>query len=545
MPHKGNKCSSSSSSEKCEGSCPPKCEFNICDGEPIPTITCKVKDAVVGIHSEFLFTNLGTDSLTPPSYSNGTLVAHYLHGNGFFIKGHYIIVPSHLVLIPPSLSKIANRYPFVSDSVPAPNGLVQNQMVKASQIIVDVYNVNGTGKGYAYRAQLIGVDGAGDIAVLRIHRKDPFNKCNPCIEKCHPFLSFGKSRKYPNGDDVYAVGNFSTHWHADAEVEEVTDVPYTGNPVLVQGLMAYNQFMDFEGWSQAEMVLVTVPAFNRRAGMPILDKFGKVLAMQTTNTIARNSLVPFTGDGYVGGPSEFFMRRIIKVIISGPKSKLGYYSEGVLDNCGGSFLRYKKAFAGIVWKAITGSNYSRFTSDGTNGVTGTYYVPVGNTSPPRNECNCDEFGNCGFFDGPKCKELIGVRVVGLVGATGPNYVNLPGAGATGVTGSCGLVNSPFIGVLAPDDIITYLDNCPLGNLGNQIVPALFTSNLGSGENVKVTYKKASQDYDEQHITCQQLPGMPYLYDYPWYKINDFPVLNAFGGPVGIPQLPNLLFRAAF
>src|SRR5690349_17453840 len=119
MPRK--LCSSSSSDVSCKPCCKePKCCKKDCCIEKCECLCpeelyCMYKDAVVEVHSEFIL--LGASG--PAGNANGTGATGgtplgtnsradiLLEGNGFFIKGHYIVCPAQLVLMPPSLTSVA------------------------------------------------------------------------------------------------------------------------------------------------------------------------------------------------------------------------------------------------------------------------------------------------------------------------------------------------------------------------------------------------------------------------------------------------------
>src|SRR5437870_2330997 len=102
---KDNKCDSSSSDSsevcykvKCEPKCKKDCCIKQCKCYRPEELECLYKDAVVELHSEFIL--IGASGPTG-GVTGGTPLAPnsradiILEGNGFFIKGHYIIAPAH------------------------------------------------------------------------------------------------------------------------------------------------------------------------------------------------------------------------------------------------------------------------------------------------------------------------------------------------------------------------------------------------------------------------------------------------------------------
>ena len=157
MAKNDNKCASkqpcnppSDDSEVCyKVKCEPKCEKECCIKEckcyRPEELVCLYKDAVVEIHSEFILLGSGVGGATGGTpLAPNTRSDVILEGNGFFINGHYIIAPAQLVLLPPSLSSVVNRYPFFNSNN-LTQGTIQNQMIRASRILISVFNVNGKG----------------------------------------------------------------------------------------------------------------------------------------------------------------------------------------------------------------------------------------------------------------------------------------------------------------------------------------------------------------------------------------------------------------
>ena len=581
MPKDDNKCASkqpctpSDNSEVCfKVKCEPKCEKECCIKEckcyRPEELVCLYKDAVVEIHAEFIL--LGTGATGFDGATGGTPLAPnvrtdvILEGNGFFIKGHYIVAPAHLVLLPPSLTSVVNRYPYL-DPNDLSLGKIKNQQVRASRILVSVFNVNGKGHSFVYEADLVGVDGAGDIAVLRINYKKQWNLCNPCVEKCHPYFNFGSSRGSKDGEKVYLIGDYVSN--------ALNRRLFNAVGAISEGLLSDHRFIDYIGFAFAESVLVSAPAYAFSSGLPILNCQGQVIGMQTADiavvlprinisTIATGILNLAEGLGLVGGPSEFFMRRVVKTIIRGTCSRK--FNCQLETNCdpAGSFYRYKKAYAGIAYDVFTGVDYD-ITVDYTSGA-----PPLGS---PRVRLTSPLSGGGDFLNSPSCKELIGIRVQGLAGANPadafgvPNgFFYVPGGTGPGVLPAF-LPVSPFLGKLQPGDVITHIDGVALGDLNKQIAPSLITWRLCAGDRIEICYRRGgnalnttdnslTENYDNlmTHTAC--LAEFPALMDYPWYAVNHFPLLIErgflfFGGQITNPQVPSLSpllgppFRPAF
>lgn len=557
--------SSSDDSEVCHPvKCGPKCGkahccIKKCEGYCPEELLCLYKDAVVEIHSEFIIIGAsgpaqptGCTPLAPNSRADVIL-----EGNGFFIKGHYIIAPAHLVLLPPSLSSVARRYPFI-DQDPI-NGEFKNQMVRASRILVSVFNVNRKDNSFVYEADLVGVDGAGDIAVLKINGRRQWNLCNPCIEPCHPYFKLGSSRGSNDGEKVYLIGD---------PISDIVDRrSFNAVAAISEGLLADHRHLEYQGWLLAESILVSASAFAYSSGLPILNAQGEVLGMQTTSLSGVNpivslgdvdaslSLTQAAGSGYVSGPSEFFLRRVIRSLIKGSCSRKWNCQLETICDVVGTYYRYKKAYLGLAYDVFTGVDYDT-TADYTSGVT-----PLGGA--PR--IRLDSYGN--FLNAPSCKQLIGIRVLGLAGANPDDGVGVPdgayyvpGGAATFApfTGLSCLPASPLLGKLRPGDVITDINDVGLGDIGCQIAPSLITWRLCCGDQLELTYRRGgnacnnsdnsfTENYEclFTHTIC--LLDYPIFLDYPWYAVNAFPLLRAtpfspypgfvFPNQLVNPQLP--------
>lgn len=484
---------------------------------------CQYKDAVVEIQSEFILIGAsgGTGGATcgtplgPDSRSDVIL-----GGNGFFIKGHYIVCPAQLVLLPPALTSVVNVYPFATGA-DLTLGVLKNQMTRASRILVTVYNVNGNGHTFVYEADLVGVDGAGDIALLCINPKRQWNICNPCIQKCHPYFNFGSSRRAKDGEKAYLIGDYVTN---SLNLRQMT--PING---IVEGLVTDHRYLDVSGFVLAELVAVSASVYAWRVGLPIINCQGQVIAMQTISVIGAQTnflsfgVDSFNGLGGVGGPSEFFMRRVIKELIKGTCSRKTNCHLELIPSGTCSFTRYKKGYLGISYNVVTGVDYD-ITTDYTSGFP-TSNLPRVRLSPSGE-----------FLNSPSCKELVGIRVTGIAGAN-PNdlfgiadgFLYVPGGTATTAPLFPSLPVSPFLGKLHPGDIITHIECVALGDQERQIAPSLITWRLCSGDQIEICYRRGgsafndiencvTDNYDQLFTYTASLQDYPAGLDYPWYSV---------------------------
>lgn len=474
------------------------------------------KDAVVRVMSEFSLTASGYTTGAPP----GDLASYFLSGNGFMVKKHLVVCPAHLVLIPPTVLSTNNRYPYTATNVVAPTGTTPNAITQVSRILVDVFNVNGCCRSYTYQASLHGVDGAGDIAVLKLEKRLDWNLANPCIECKHPWFKWGKSRAYCAGEPVYAIGDFTT--------SRFNLFAPHGKPGIIEGTLADNRYMDYQGWALPEFVLTDLNAYFARSGLPLLDKWGRIIGMQTTNvTGALSTTVSLNGDGYVAGPSQFFMKKVVKSLLCGRKSRFSCELIEVTDLIG-NFYKFKKGYLGVYYNVFTGLGYDTSVST-TTGVVTEFFDPTTGA----------------YLQGPTCKEVAGVRVVAIAGNTGTSaFALVPGTPA--LTGYPTLQNSPLLGTVSVNDVITHIGKCALGNIGTQIPPSLITWRAGTKDPLDIRYRTVSDRY-ESFLKTEVTPiEFPPLMDFPWYKIADYPTVAAPNSPIGpvVPMIPSAAFKPA-
>jgi len=553
------------------------------------TICCKYKDAVVAVESQFVLLGLETSEQEPQNLPLGPneRADIMISGNGFMIencrykrrRNHYkkdcddltcgkcqsceykstlVVVPASLVLLPPSITSSVKPYPY-NDEVQA-DGFIKNKMVPASRIMVGIFNVNGKGASYSYKAEIVGVDGSGNVALLRICRRDEWNRCLPDILPCHPRIQWGDSCKTKCGDKVYLLGDFITSRRNDNEHNSYTS--------LTSGVVSDSNYLEHTGWVTAPSILVDAEAYGN-PGMPILNCRGCLIGMQTTSVAGSVSSKLVTqgvtnynsvGDGMVSGPTSRYMKCVIKEFLKGPCRNKGP-CERVESVCysNGSFYRYRKAYLGVAYNVVDPA-YGTYTIDYTSGsyAAGERKVRI---------CPNGEFSN-----GPYDSSIEGVQVVGVAGinpdsTTGiqGGYYYVPGGESTVAPLPQNLPTSPLLGKLEPGDIIVSLirnssglkeKSYVLGDAECQYSPAGLLLKLYPEENVEIVYKKGGSflNNDQPNVgnnydceKCQRvcLKEMPPLMDYPWYSINDFPrvLYNTSPGPSVYPQIlspPNQL-----
>lgn len=588
----GGECGGSSTLHTWKGQCPapkawrpPKPNCSMVDNYN------KLRNAVVRISTQTGITQSvttgasiaagGTTLLTPylalPEQSTVNSVDQYFtFGNGFFICGHRIVVPAHLVLLPPNITQAYGRYnsPLVPDSLDFStftfNGSVYYQV---GRILVDVFDVNGFGSSYTYEANLIGVSGADDVAVLEISCNASiftFNSGALEIDKCHPVLKFGTSVQYRTAEPVFLMGDLVTRNFTGSLNQGGINggLQQTAVRGYVEGTVYNYQFVDPVGLAQPELLVVSVPGvYATSAGAPILNKYGKVIAIQTMSVpgiIAPESELsedssatlptPLSylplGEGLVGGPSQRAIYNPIRNLVRAADGEdirtlnISIYRDPLYGSTPPKrqFFVVEKPYLGVAWELFTGIGYGS-AQDPATGITYGIYSPV--------------TGNYNQADpnvGSK-REVVGVRIKALAGddATTPGYpvvenIFVPGATTTGTTN---FVDSPLLltpGDLQyqakPNDVIAMINGARIGGTTNltAITNALWL--LCPGDIVDVGIRTATpgtsiipetlflSDFDV--VVRVVLQVMPHAVNYPWYKYQSLPLNSPFRNLVSPP-----------
>lgn len=208
-----------------------------------------------------------------------------------------------------------------------------------------------------------------------------------------------------------------------------------------QGVVINNrQFSKIEGTPPLEIVTVQIPALNKNYGAPIIDCYGNVIAIINYNLGNTTGII-------TGGTSEYAMEPILDAFHEAglaltKNKKLSCYKQHLrlVNSPFGNYYVYVKGFLGIQW-----TNYSPA------------FFPNGQT---------------------KYDKVQGIIVVG-VDQTTP-------------------LGQAFSQLIAQDNniLITEIDGCPVGNIQNQISPALITWRKVPGDKVKIQYRVSSDSFKQ-------------------------------------------------
>jgi hypothetical protein len=519
--------------------CPPPKPIELCETSLTPLwIQSNSQDAVVRVYTQTALTSATTIGRTLPIYSGvegqdatSSYDVYSTFGNGF-IAGGQIACPAHLVLLPPNL-QIYNTYPITANNANAiANG---NTVIPASLITVDVFNVNGCKSSFTYQAIILSVDGANDLAILAILTNNGVGPCSqmnvglPPLENCHPSLRFDCSRQYRDTAEAYVLGDLTTSPQTSSLNQNHTQ-SFSSRGIVSCTVQDYKH-VDYTGFAQMEQVLITGNVYSA-SGAPILNRYGKVIGMQTLatpgiNNNGNNGLQ----DGAVGGPSSFTMIQSITLLDFAMKG--GALSQVTKISAGAyNFLLLGHAYLGIAWDLVTGTTFSNYSD------------PVTGVATPR------------FTNGPTIKQIAGYRVRALAGDYAPTTVAFPVSqnvqylAAPGVIPASAPLNnelptnfasSPLVGVVSSNDIILEINGLVIGDLDGQasLSLALWGSNPGDPVNLIVRSNTTdSNAYNVVSTVSVALGLMPNWVNYPWYKFFDLPTGTLFGasGPVILPQL---------
>jgi S1-C subfamily serine protease len=480
-----------------------------------PDIYAKAYRAVVNVHSQITLTT-SVFPVVPPNLAGVT--SYFLHGNGFIGPGGYIIVPAHLVLIPPTLLLGANRYPYTSPSITAPTGAIPNALTQVSRILVDVFSGKESKTAYSYEARLIGVDGAGDIAVLAIDSNSAYNHGNPCLDAECLALKWGDSKQACTGSQVFGIGDIA----GNARDIRATAM-FNG---ITEGVLVRHRQIDFLGVAQQEFLAVDFQASAISSGIPVLNQHGHVLGMTTWSTAEVEETCSPTfpvGQGLVAAISQRFLQPVVEALINTDQRHSDHLE--VVDDALGPYNVYQKLYLGIAWQAVTGNTYDT-AIDFITGDSSIIYDASGDPVVPPGE-----------------KKIIGVQVLALAGGNPANYISVPGA--VPIYPFPALPSSPLIGAsgtsyVNPGDIITRLGEgdltgpfnihghptsfkwFALGSNHGQVAPAVVTWFSPVNSTLAIEFRKASELYATAYQTtvlASLLPFYPPALDYPWYAIS--------------------------
>lgn len=482
----------------------------------IQEIIYNIRDATVNISGQIII--IDSNKSTKSMKIN--------NGNGFFINGHYIICPASLVLIPPTLigkKEILQHHPNM-----VLNGKYFNNMIRVTKILVTVSNINKChrtenhlqsdhedindiktlkevksrkrniiNQSYSYEADLIGVDGASNIAILRINMNHDWNTNNPPIRSCHPCLKWGKSRNLSPGDKILLIGEtagYDSMGLSSNFSNLSTKLNNIAESAVAIGNIGDNRYLSYGGKVPGELLLLSnIITKEYRQGLPVVTLDGKIVGM----------LLYVNGTSSNIALSEFFMRRPIKALIK------SFIDKSISNNCIGfveiiddpisNYYKFNKSWLGLGGILMNQNDYNtNIEVDNDLNIT---RIPVDNNNI-------------------KCKEIVGYRILAIAGLYS-NSVNffIPGDIENPYDSNIPILkSSPLYNIIHIGDIVTHINDCPLGDRKCQISPALAMWRIKPNNIVKITYKKQTEFFEYEHTVNMKTGSYEPFYDFPWYSI---------------------------
>lgn len=180
-----------------------------------------------------------------------------------------------------------------------------------------------------YRCRVVGIDGVGDIGVLKIEMNDPFNAKNKPIEN-QRFLPFLEKAK--TGELAYVLG-----YPLGTDLSS-----FSMGIVRNERFVAPSLFIPFN------VVLITSPAYQGNSGSPIVNVDGDVIGLLTFVYFANEQTFESIG----GGPSSSIVSYVAERLIAADKLKQnGQPIPAYFDK---NSLKFRKGYLGfenskVVW----------------------------------------------------------------------------------------------------------------------------------------------------------------------------------------------------
>ena len=180
-----------------------------------------------------------------------------------------------------------------------------------------------------YRCRVVGIDGVGDIGILKIDMDDPFNRNNYPIrnQRYLPFLE-----KTKTGELAYVLG-----YPLGTDLSS-----FSMGIVRNEKFVAPSLFIPFN------VVLITSPAYQGNSGSPIVNVDGEVIGLLTFVYYANEQTFESIG----GGPSSSIVSYVAEKLITADKiKKEGGVVPAYFDR---SSLKFRKGYLGfenskVVW----------------------------------------------------------------------------------------------------------------------------------------------------------------------------------------------------
>lgn len=578
-----SKCSVPTVSSPCSKKCYPvkckdKCKKRECKPyqcrciEP-EVVRCKRWNAVVNISAEFILvgpTITTAAQVVSAPLGTGVRADIIRKGQGWFYqfchdkcKELYIITTADYLFLSPTVTLSANRYPFLTSPPPVilpVSGSMLNTYVRASRVLVDVYDVNNSNKSYAYEASIVAADPLSNICILKINNDRTARIARPKVENCN-YLTFAESKKYVPGLKTYTLNN----------PLQVADNFYNGEKSITVGHVVDNRYVDHNGWILHESVVISNPGSAFTRGSPILNCSGGVIGM-IAGQIGR--FYPFNENpNYLQrsdlffGPSQRAIEHVICTLIRADRDFNKFKNRvNIVTDPAGAYYVYKKGYLGLGYRLIEGGADFTCTEDFSIGAGFPHRYPRVILTPNG---GFETIENCNANVGIKGLRIVAIagRPNNAVGNTTSGSYFIPGASSAApfaaVAPFLAFEDSPFVNTpVNCDDILIGITDCnskviTFGDLPKQIAPTLLTYKYRVGQMFKFKFVaglnlansipnggNANNNLDQYFEVSSQLKDFPPGLDYPYYAAGQFGnIFATYGFSVGplyapgnIPQL---------
>lgn len=388
----------------------------------------------------------------------------------------------------PSANNLVNAYSELPGFVEVMRGICAGQsFADFFEFYAEVFNVNGCGENFIYRAYLVGLDFDTGVGIYRIDDCDPWNKCLPLIRK-QKFLLFANSKCYTPGNTVHTIA----------------DLRCTGSRSYSSGVVVDNANVSRQGDVTYECIATNMTVGLGAEGAPILNDCGYVVGVVTA----------MTGCSHAVGVSSSFISRVIDAILTtachvdeqgsscDPCNEHGLYID--LFGC----IVYRHGTINWCFRGKTALDLNQLFLQKALGAAPSCAAPscpdptqFKSVHPFAKPTECDPC--CGweglesrFYNDNTCRinrELLGIiidsepcgqlaEVVEECQRSSPNW----GKGC----------NEYY--QIEKGDVVTHLNGAPLGTLPNQNTPDNLLYSMSACDCVELRFQKANEMYTSCH-----------------------------------------------
>lgn len=382
----------------------------------------------------------------------------------------------------PTNSKLTNEYHEIPGFLELMRGICSGaSFADFFEFDTEVFNVNGCGENYIYRAYLVGLDFETGVGVYRIEPADPFNKCLPIIKK-QKYLMFGSSKCYTPGNTVHTIA----------------DLRCSGSRSYSSGSVTDNTNLSRQGDVNYETITTNMDIGRGAEGAPILNDCGYVVGIITGMSANGNAI----------GVSSSFITRVIDAILDAACNV-----DDARNACCNDHALYVDLFGCVLYRygtinwnfrGKTALDLNQLFLQRATSKTPCKVAPVAPApgahpfavAADHNPCTDWEGLQSRFYNDATCRinrELLGIiidcepcgqlaEVVEECHRSSPNWGN-----------GCSEIFQ-----IEKGDVVTHLNGAPLGTLPNQNTPLNILYSLNACDCVELKFQKADELFTECH-----------------------------------------------